>query len=98
MLYFRLGAGDAPKKTILGLLAEAWAGFVLAAVVLTSISYLPGQSQALSAKEEIADFAARWSRLNGGGRGLFLAGLAAAAGIFGYALHSIRRALRQYPL
>jgi hypothetical protein len=98
VLYLRLGASGVPPRKILALLAEVWIALGLAIAALISISWIPGESKAASAAGEIRDFAARWSQLSEGAKVVFVIGLVAAAGLFSWALVSIRRVLRDHPL
>ena len=98
MLVFRLGAAGAPKRTIVLLFVELWAAFTLVVVVLAAISWITGPSQAITLHSEMMDFAARWSRLSRSAQALFTGGLVAAVLILLYALLSVRRAMREYPM
>lgn len=98
MLVFRLGAAGAPKRTILLLLVELWGAFALVVVVLVAISWITGPSKAIALQRELIDFTARWSRLSRSAQALFTGGLVVAILILLYALLSVRRAMREYPM
>ncbi|NIM05192.1 MAG: hypothetical protein GTO55_03765 [Armatimonadetes bacterium] len=98
MLYLRLGAAGAPKKTILALLAEIWVAFVLVGVILASLSGLLGPSEARGAEEEFLAFAARIGRLDLRAQALFLVGLCMSIVLFARAVVSLRKVMRDYPL